>query len=73
MEWQFVCVRWHENLIWEGEGAILVQQIETHHRLTLLCTTRQAHISNIISRTHNVPPELGQQPVIDSERKVCDV
>jgi len=47
--------------MWEGEGAVLVQQIETHHLLTLLYTMRQAHISNIVSRTHNVPLELGQQ------------
>ena len=32
-------------------GAVLVQQIETHHLLTLLYTMMQAHISNIVSRT----------------------
>ena len=54
-------------------GTVLVQQIETHHLLTLLYTMRQAHISNIVSRTQRAYWAWAAAPVVDSERKVCDV
>jgi len=51
-----------------------VQQIETHHLLTLLYTMMQAHISNIVPRTRNVPLELGQQhrsSTVSGKRVMC--